>query len=390
MDARFARRWVFAAGLMLASAVEAYPVLGGTFEGLPATETVPFETNVRELYPRLTDVCLSTYEPLPHAPGVVLRLNSEFSGFARYRYTLRHGNGPATRPQDNTSGAIPLRFDPTDPHPQRLEVDVQAVARSGATSRIYSVVLGYYPSAEYASAGQRSPGWMVVKQSDLSLCEGSVQGWIIERPTLRDRAEARRRWGHLISRMDSDVDKARVIAGALIRDLRRHEGIPSDDMRGAPGLVQLARAESGADHVWCGNYADIFSAACNALDIPVRKIDMQNVWPTTGMVPLEIGEAHRTNEVFDRKLNRWIWMDLTLGCLGAQLTEQEPLTARDIWRVLDDPHRRDRMQLIELDDATGRVRTVRLATFRRAADLLRFFGPDQRFQFVRLARGPHS
>jgi hypothetical protein len=168
--------------------------------------------------------------------------------------------------------------------------------------------------------------------------------------------------------------------------LRPHDGIPSASMQYAPGFDQLERAESGRDHVWCGNYADIFSMACNALDIPVRKIDMQYIWSSRGRIAFEIGEAHRTTEVFDRTLNRWIWMGLTSGFLGARNGHGELVNVAELVQILHDPRRLNRLRLLEYDCEADVERIVPVAKSRRGQDLFRFFGQDQRYEYTR--RGP--
>jgi hypothetical protein len=265
---------------------------------------------------------------------------------------------------------------------------IQAVTRSGHRTRSYSIVVVYSPHEIYASLGQRAPDWLVVQSNDLSLCGGAVEDWIVDTPTAQDRAYARKRWARVVDAYHTDYEKAQAVARDLIRTLRPHEGIPSVTMQSSPGLEQLARAEHGEDHVWCGNYADIFSAACNALDIPVRKIDMQYVWSVRGRTALEIGEGHRTNEVFDRALNHWIWIDLTLGCLGAHVVEQRPMDMARLVRVINDPLRQPLLHVIEFDPATGVEKSVPITESTREKDLLRFFRQDQRYKYYR--RAPSS
>jgi len=358
----------------------------GPTPALPATEAVWLESNIRELYPRHCELCLSSYEQMSDTAGVVLRLQSDLEKFSHYRYALRRDSLPVERPKDDRSGAISLVFDSRNPQPQRIEAIVQAVSTTGAKTRPYSVVLGYYPREHYAASGQGSQNWLVVHTSDLELCNGSVEDWIVERPSPQDRAYARSRWGAMVRPLASNHDKARVIARDLVRSLSPHEGIPSGEMKYSSGFEQLARAERGEDHVWCGNYADIFSAACNSLDIPVRKIDMQYVWSSRKRTSFEIGEAHRTTEVFDRQRNRWIWMDLTLGYWGAFEEGGELLNMAELVQVLHDEQRIERLRLIEFDRKTGVERIVPVSESARAQELFRFFGRDQRYQYVRNSR----
>ncbi|MFI5371083.1 MAG: hypothetical protein ACHQ52_05950 [Candidatus Eisenbacteria bacterium] len=387
-SAESARRlppWV-RAGMLVAAAILPAGVRAAEPAAAPATEAVYLQDNVRDLYPIQAEICLSTYEQMSDAPGVLLRLQTDIESFSHYIYTVRRDSLPRGAAQEDRDGAIPVRFDGHDLRPHRIETVIQAVSTSGRKTRPYSIVIGYYPRESDASPGHPNRNWLIVHTSDLALCGGSVGNWIVETPSAEERGYARKRWGRVVSPMHSDVDKARAIAHDLIRTLRPHEGVPSPGMQYTSGFEQLARAESGQDHVWCGNYADIFSAACNALDIPVRKIDMQYVWSSRGRTDFEIAEGHRTTEVFDRTLDRWVWMDLTLGYLGAWTDDHQLLNMAELVQVVNDESRRGRLRVVEFDAATGAERVVPVAESARGKELVRFFRRDQRYKYVRRER----
>jgi hypothetical protein len=353
---------------------------------VPGTEAVWLESNLSDLYPDHDEICLTTYEQTSDPPGVVLHLQNGIEGFSRYLVTTRRDSSRTGPVRENRSGEVPVSFDPASRHEQRIETTIRGVTKTGRRTRAYSILIVYCPHEIYAAVGQRTPDWIVVKSSDLSLCGGAVEDWIVDTPSAADRAYARRRWGRVADAYHSDYEKAKAIARDLIRTLRPHEGIPSVAMQGASGLEQLRRIERRQDRVWCGNYADIFSAACNALDIPVRKIDMQYIWSVRGRTALEIGEGHRTTEVFDRTLNRWIWIDLTLGLLGAEVRDNEPIEVARLVRVLNDPLRLPRLRLAEFDSDTGVEKFVPIAESPCERDLLRFFREDQRYKYYRRAQ----
>lgn len=348
-----------------------------------APEPVLLQSNLRDLYPAPADICLVTYQQMKDAPGVVLHLRTALEGFAHFRVTRQHDSLPAGPAAMERGPAITVRFAPDNPRPQRIVTTVEAVTRSGRRSRPFTIELGYVPSAHYAASGQKSPNWLVVHATDLARCGSSVEDWIVERATEAERAYARKRWGPLVRPHVSEYEQARAIARELVRALRPHDGIPSSAMRFAPPFEQLARAESGQDRVWCGNYADIFSAACNALDIPVRRINLQHVWSSEGKTAFEVAEGHRTTEVFDRELNRWIWMDLTFGHLGAREAGGDPLTMVEMVEALNDERRLERLELVEFDPERGVERTVPVTRSARGKELFRFFRDDQRYEYAR-------
>jgi hypothetical protein len=349
----------------------------------PATEEVLLQSNLRELYPTRSEICITSYQQMDDAPGVILWLHTDIAGFSHYRFTLQRDSLPPGASGHSRDGAIRVGFDRSNPRPQRIVTVIEAASKSGRKTRPFSIEIVYNPAEVYAAARQPRIGWLLVQASDLALCGGSVRDWIIEAPTPQDRAQARKRWGRLVRPIDSDHAKAQAIARDLIRTLRPHDGTPSAGMQYLSGLDQLARAEAGEDRVWCGNYADIFSAACNALDIPVRKIDMQYRWSARGRIAFEIGEAHRTTEVFDRTLNRWVWMDLTFGFLGASMGDGELLDMSELVEALHDAKRLERLHVVEYEHETGAERVVSVAGSRRGAELSRFFRQDQRYKYIR-------
>jgi len=356
-------------------------------EDRPATsEPVWLESNLRQLYPSRTDICLVTYTQTSGRPGFALTLRNALEHFSHYRYTIRRDSLAAERPRESRTGSIAVTFDRQNPRAQRMVVVIEAVA-SGRAGKPHFIELAYHPRELYVAARQKAPSWIVVEASDLSLCGSSVEDWIVEPSSAESRDYARRRWGGLIEPLRGDRQKAEAIARALVRALRPHAGIPSSAMRDAPPFEQLARAESGRDRVWCANYADIFSAACNALGIPVRKVDMQYVWSSRDKTNFEIAEGHRTTERFDRELDRWVWMDLTFDIWEAEL-DGEPLNMAELVQALNDERRRDRLRLVEYDPLRDAVRIVPVKGSRCGKDLMKFFRSDQRYQYARKASGP--
>ena len=371
---------------LAALTVAAMLAAGSSQAATAATEPVVLESNVRELYPREKEICVTSYEQMSDTVGVVLQLHSDVDQIAGFRYSIRRDSMPMEAIRETRSGTIALMFDSRSARPQRLTAVIKGFTVTGEQTRPYAIAIAYYPREFYAASGQGTQNWMSVQHSDLELCGGSVDDWIVERPTADEQAFARRQWGRLVAPLTTNREKARAIARDLVRRLRSHEGVPSGRMKYSSGFEQLAMAESGKDHVWCGNYADIFSAACNALDIPVRKIDMQYVWSSQRGTSFEIGESHRTTEVFARGINRWVWMDLTFGCWAAIENGTDTLGVSKLVAALDDPTRVRRLQLLEFDAATGAERLVPALQSEHLRDLKRFFRRDQRYQYTRTAR----
>jgi hypothetical protein len=255
----------FCAGLTLIAVLAVGPAAAEEKPSSAGADTLLLQSNYWELYPRRADIALRTFRQLKDAPGIVLSLKTDVKDFSHYLYSFKRDSLPAGASLENRDGEITVLFEKRDePKPQRIVTEIAAVSKSGQKTRPYAIEIGYYPKELYAAGGQTSPSWLVVQNTDLLLSGSSVEDWVLERPTPEDRAYAQGRWGDLVKGHTTDYERAQAVARNLIRVLRPHAGVPSDSMLNASGFKQLARVEAGKDHVWCSNYADIFSHACNS------------------------------------------------------------------------------------------------------------------------------
>ncbi len=349
-------------------------------------DTLMLTSNYWELYPRRADIALRTFKQLTDVPGVLLVLRTDVKDFSHYLYTVRRDTLPAEATQVNRDGEIAVRFeDREEARAQRIYTDIQVVSASGEESKPYTVEIGYYPKELYAAGGQTSPSWLVVQNTDLLLAGSSVDDYVMLEPTDKDRVYAQKRWGALVKDLKTDYEKSQAIARDLIRILRPHAGVPSDQMLNASGYEQLARAEKGIDHVWCSNYADIFTQACVSLGIPVRSINMQYFWSSVGDTHFEIAEGHRTTEIFDAGLNRWVWIDLTFGIQGAFYEGQDPLNMAELVRALNDGSRINALKVVAFDHEKGVETTVPVLESSQKKALLNYFRQDQQYRYTRKA-----
>ena len=350
------------------------------------TDTLSLQSNYWALYPRRADISLRTFHQLKDEPGIVLSLRTDVKDFSHYLYTFKRDSLPAEAALESRDGEIAVRFAKRDePKGQRILTEIRAVSRSGEKTRPYGVEIGYYPKELYAAGGQTSPSWLVVQNTDLVLSGSSVDDWVLEQATAADRAYAQKRWGDLIKGYKTDSEKAQALAKALIKILKPHGGVPSDSMLNASGFEQLARVEAGKDHAWCSNFADIFTKACTSLGIPVREINMQYFWSSEGENSFEIAEGHRTTELFDRDLNRWVWIDLTFSILGARGGDQDPLNMWELVQALNDGSRIKGLKVVEYDSEKDVEKAVPVLDSSQKKALLNYFRQDQQYKYVRKA-----
>jgi hypothetical protein len=350
------------------------------------TDTLSLQSNYWALYPRRADISLRTFRQLKGEPGIVLSLRTDVKDFSHYLYTFKRDSLPAEVPLESRDGEIAVRFAKRDePKSQRILTEIRAMSRSGEKTRPYGVEIGYYPKELYAASGQTSASWLVVQNTDLTLADSAVDDWVLEPPTAADRAYAQKRWGDLIKGYKTDYEKAQAVAKALIKIIKPHGGVPSDSMLNASGFEQLARVEAGKDHAWCSNFADIFTKACTSLGIPVREINMQYFWSSEGENSFEIAEGHRTTELFDRDLNRWVWIDLTFSILGARIGDQDPVSMWELVQALNDGSRIKGLKVVEYDYEKDVEKDVPALDSSQKKALLNYFRQDQQYKYVRKA-----
>lgn len=348
-----------------------------------ATEqvTLNFESNYWDLYPRDEAVYLQALERLSDGVGVRLTLRPGLSDFSHFEYA--DGDGPFRKSAD---GRILIRFeDRHTPEVYRSSTKIRAVARTGDSSKTYTIDINYYPKELYAASGQTAPGYVIVQNTDLLLSSSRIDDWILQRPTPEEKTWAGEKWGYLVGEGRSDYESAMAVAKAIMDDLEPHRGIPSDAMRNLAPFEQYERVMAGKDRVWCGNIAAVFSYACNALDIPARGIGMNHIvesGPREGY-RLLLAEGHGSTEIFSRDLNQWVWIDLTFHILNAYLGDQGPINMVELYRYLNDPARLKDLRVTVYDPQTQTEKTEPVLESGKKAALFNYFKRDQQFHYTR-------
>lgn len=372
-----ARTALFAAAGILAAAVTAAalprPREGG---GAAGAENVVLQSNERELYPRLEDVAVRSIERLPDGVGAVLSLESDKSGFSHFEYST---NGEPFRKADG--GRLVIAFK-RSPDIQRTETVIRTVGADGGVSKDRFININYYPREHYAKAGQTAPGFVILQKTDIPFAQSRVADWIADRPTADDVGFATVKWGAKVKAAAGPLEKARRLAMLLLDDLQPRRGVPSDKME-APPFEQYRRAVSGGDHVWCGNLADIFVRACNALGVPARAIRMSRTVSEGSDYNLKSAEGHATTEIFDADLNKWVWLDLTFLMTGMEIAGRGPIHMAELVRALNDPDQIGGLTAVVYDPAKKTETRVSVLECAGRDALLNYFKNDQTYVYAR-------
>jgi len=345
-------------------------------------ETVELQTNEGDLYPGREDAAIESLERMPRGVGANLRLRSDMRNFSHFLYSLSE-----EKPQRSQDGDIPVVFDDNHkPEAQKKIFSIQAVDALGNGSRTYELIIGYFPKELYEKSGRKAPGYVILQKSDIPFSSSRVDDWIVDRPDEEDKKFAEATWGPIVEGLATPNEKAKALAHSLLEALNPHRGIPSDLMKTNP-FEQFRRATRGQDHVWCGNLAEIFVHAANALGLPARMIDMARIRSQGPGFELRTAEGHATTEIFDDTANRWIWIDLTFSLLGMELEGYGLIHMAELHRALNDPDKIKLLYGIEYDPASKSEKRVGLAVSDKKNSLLNFFKKDQTFRYRKRTSG---
>jgi len=142
---------------------------------------------------------------------------------------------------------------------------------------------------------------MITSQPRLNIGTGSIDDWVISKPTQEERNFASRKWGKLLAQAKTNYDKAKILSKTLMHDLWPHDGFPSAAMS-VPPFKQYERMVSGKDKGYCGTFTNIFVCACNALGIPARHVGLREIYlkKCKNMhIQMQGGSCHGVPEIFD-------------------------------------------------------------------------------------------
>lgn len=352
----------------------------------PATRlvTLNFDTNYWDIYPSNEAIYLRSLKHLSASVGVELMLMSSMKGFSHFEYST--DDEPFLK---NVDGKIIVSFEKKNmPEASLSKTRIKSVTKAGETSKIYNIVIGYYPREIYAASSRTSPAYVIVQNTDLLLSSSQVEDWILHQPSEKEKAYAKEKWGYLAKKGNTDYENAMLITKAIIDDLETHRGIPSDKMNRLHPFTQYERVLAGKDRVWCKNIAEIFVSVCSSLGIPCRGISMgHQVMPQTSnkvdyMVLL--AEGHGTTEIFSKDLNQWVWIDLTFYILNAYLGEEGPINLAELYRYLNDPSRLKNLRITVYDPKTGTQKVESVLDSSKKASLFNYFKRDQRFYYTKI------
>jgi hypothetical protein len=282
---------------------------------LGKVKTKVFTVRVRDyydIYYASEDIAIKSIKELPgDVLGVKIVLFSPAGTVSHFLYSTGDGNFHKLK-----NNAITASFVDND-QIQENTCKLNPVFRDNRKPETYTINIRCATSKFYASQKMTGHPHIIMLQNEpvLNVGTGSVDNWIINKPTAEEKRFVCHKWGKMIKGGKSNYDKAKMLAKTLMHDLWPHSGFPSDAMAVSP-FKQYERMVSGKDKGYCSNFAAIFVCACNALGIPARNIRLSEIYynrlnsAKCKRLNMQIqgGSCHGTTEIFDEVLTRILQM----------------------------------------------------------------------------------
>lgn len=221
------------------------------------------------------------------------------------------------------------------------------------TGGTYDIEVKLKRREEYEAEGEPLPNRYTVKINPrLDLEARPPLGWSRPLPTEADRRFAEERWGEHLEGCESDYDKAKALARVLCHELWPRSGSP--DMKYDSPFGMYRKMMSGESKGFCVQFNMIFVHACRCFGIPARNMHIERPICYGPESWIFLSGMHCTNEIFDREMNRWIFMDIRFYCLGAYLGEEGPLNVGELHLLISQPHWRPRLrfQVYDMEEET--------------------------------------
>ncbi len=280
------------------------------------------------------------------APAIKLVLASGRSDFCYFLFSALDG---PFYPSMNSEFDIPFFGAAREWHGQ-----FRPVYKRGEGPTTYAVQVTLKTAEEYAAGGDLHPPLVTVQISPpLDFVARTPESWAVPVPTEAERQFARQTWGAQVAGARSDYDKAKALARILCEQLWPHSGMPIPEMSNYGPFDMYRAMVSGRSKGFCVQFGMIFVHACKCFDVVARNLHVERPVTYDERLRIFLGGMHCASEIFDRVMNRWIFMDLRFYCLGAYLGEEGPLSLGEFHLFMCQPQWRDRLRFQVYDLASG-------------------------------------
>lgn len=292
------------------------------------------------------DLFIKEVEPLGESgEGVRLSLCCEREDFAFFNFSV--GDGDFYKSKDN---AFIIRFEDKNEWNGKF----QSVYENGEKSSTRTIkATRSFVDPRQETPDSPSTSISININPPLELFASSPDRWVKATPSYEEREFAMKHWGKVVSDSATDYDNAKALAKILCDELWPHTGCPIPEMQYYTPFEMYKTMMTGKSEGFCVQFAMIFVRACECFDIIARNMHMERPVHYGKDLNVFLQGMHSTSEVFDRALDRWIFMDLRFFCLGAYLGEEGPLSIGEFHLFMNQPHWRDRLRFQVYDMETN-------------------------------------
>lgn len=353
----------------LYSAILPYVAMAPVLSGAPPAELVTGVTkesrhedayfsvlgDYRNYYTGYEPLCFKSITPgSPGHYGLRLVFTSNQPGFRQVEFAGESGDFRVL-----PDGDLFIGLDGKGAAVQEKTYRVRAVFDSPQPETVYTIRVNCMTRAAFEQSGGYRNRDIIKLSCEPRLNFGArrPENWKTFKATPADIAFAQKQWGHLLPGVSSDYEKAKVLSKALLRDLQGCGGMPSAMIYGLKGFEKYEAIRAGKSKFACAQFSEIFSKACNSFGV-VNRWGFLNDDLKNDDVLIEIGSSHLVTEIFDRQRNQWIFIDGHQQTMGAYLGDVGPLTAHEFMLFINQPYRRDRLNVVYYDVLKDEERTM--------------------------------
>lgn len=299
--------------------------------------TINFFDSYRAHYGGQEDVVIANLEHLANQGNTLqLTLTSHRSDLCHFLCSTN--DSPWSRLTNHT---ITIRMGKE----KNWKAKIRPVYSEGEGPSVYDIEITVVTSEELAAQGSSGPTrFSVTITPPLELESRTPESWAIPIPTSEDREFAEKTWGAHLAGAESDYEKAKILAKLLCHELWPHSGWPIDELAYYSPFDAYRAMVSGKSKGFCVQFNIAFVHACKCFGLIARTMHIERPVSYTSESSLLFSGMHTTTEIFDRTMNRWIFMDIRFYCLGAYLGEEGPLSIGEFHLFMSQPHWRDRLR----------------------------------------------
>jgi len=181
-----------------------------------------------------------------------------------------------------------------------------------------------------------------------------------------------------------DLARACLLMERLISLTLNLRGTPTQALDSLHPVDQLVNIVEQQERCHCSNLSNIFACVCKRHGILCRTIVCASVAQMGREQTIVFAGGHMTTEIYSQQLEKWIWMDVTLGIRQARLCGKIPLSLFLFFLFFNSPDEAAvSLQLSSTQFGSQGQGDVPLSAFSGYEQLVHYYNRNQNCRFVR-------